>query len=576
MINIIFILAFLISIFGYSNEYVDWCIIPNTFVLGIFLSVILICLICKREKLVITRGIILYLLLTIVLYSIGERNYYSQYTLLAVGITSFLFLGKNMDNQFLNEKQLARVFPLILVCEAIYGIVQFIQTGQAIEVRGHFDNTIGFAMTLSCGIPFLFFVIKNDLKLFTGIATIALGIIILALGLSASRSVLLALIISVFLYNYKYFRTRWNRCIREKRILILLFTIFIIFFLYWLKRDSANGRLVIWGTALSMLWKQPWGYGIGGVAREYMNNQAAFLSHVQDSYWLSLADNVNRVFNEYLAIGIELGCGAMFLAIGLFVYVVKRILIEVDEKKKIWLLLLFIILFISLFSYPLYYPVAWVVIGYSICKLIGYKEYFLQVKFTFVARYCIGIILLLGILYQHIELRNQKRWKCLAQACLYGNTNVLITDYPILYLKLKSYPMFLYNYGAELHYAKKYKLSNMILEQYVRRIADYDAWLLIADNYQKQNSYFQAIVVYQKAGAMCPGKFYPLYQQMNIFRRIGDKAKAIQVAKIIQNKRIKVFSSDIEYIKKEALNFLKDENVNVLNVKNRSISNYFF
>ena len=43
--------------------------------------------------------------------------------------------------------------------------------------------------------------------------------------------------------------------------------------------------------------------------------------------------------------------------------------------------------------------------------------------------------------------------------------------------------MFLYNYGAELHYAKEPELSNKILYRYLEKVADYDAWILIGCNY---------------------------------------------------------------------------------------------
>ena len=57
---------------------------------------------------------------------------------------------------------------------------------------------------------------------------------------------------------------------------------------------------------------------------------------------------------------------------------------------------------------------------------------------------------------------------------------------------------------------------------------------------------------------MCPGRFYPLYQQMEIFKRLGDKGNAIQMANAIRMKKVKVPSSNIERMREEALVVLKE------------------
>ena len=189
------------------------------------------------------------------------------------------------------------------------------------------------------------------------------------------------------------------------------------------------------------------------------------------------------MFNEYLSIGIELGIRFMLLALGIFGYIIKRILIEKDEEKKLNLLLLFTILSTSLFSYPLHYPASWVVIGYSVCQLLPTSQWTYSSKFIFVMRYSIILLLLLFPLYLRRELQYQKQWFCTAQKVLSKDKQVIFNISPQLYSRLKNYPMFLYNYGAELHYAKEPELSNKILYRYLEKVADYDAWILIGCNY---------------------------------------------------------------------------------------------
>ena len=563
MINIIFIITFLVSIFCFSKECVDWCIIPNTVILISFLAIISILLVCKREKLFITIWFVISLIITVILYIIGEKNCYSQYTLLAGILSFFLFFVKNMDNRFFNEKQLARVFPLFLVFEAIFGIVQFIQTGETTQVKGHFDNSLGFAMALSFSIPFLLYTIKNDSKFFARSAIVVLGVIFIVLLISTSRSVLFASGLLILLYNSRIIWNYWKRCRGIVRIIFFVLVVFVIFISYWLKQDSANGRLLIWGTAFSMLWDQPWGYGLGGVAREYMNSQAVFLSGIRNSYWVNLSDNLNRVFSEYLAIGIEFGIVCMLFVFGGFLYIIRCILLEQDEKRKLFQALLFIVFFISLFSYPLYYPVSWVIIGYAICRLVRGDRYMLSVRPVFVVRCCLIISLAIVVFYQRDRLYDQKQWCSCARKALNGDVSVLEKEYPLLYTKLKGYPMFLYNYGAELHYAGKYDLSCDVLDEYLQQVADYDAWLLLADNYYGQDRYSRAIDALKRAEKMCPGRFFPLYKQMLIYQRMGNKRECVQMANRILDKKVKIPSTDIEQMKQEALCILEKEELSL-------------
>lgn len=278
--KIIFILAFFISIFSFSKENIDWCIIPNIVTTFSFLSIITAFLLCKKKELTITPWFIITTLFTGILYLIGNKYIYSQYILLSSIITFLIFLKDNSHTNYFSEIQLARIFPFILVVEAIFGIMQFIQTGQPMQVKGHFDNTIGFTSSLSFSIPFLLYLTKHDTKIFKKYAHFMLGIICIALFLACSRSVLVTSFIIILLYQHLH--SSWNQHNTITRLAYYLLFIGIAFVVYQLKQDSANGRLLIWSIALSMIWEHPWGYGIGGVARKYMNYQAKFLSHVQD------------------------------------------------------------------------------------------------------------------------------------------------------------------------------------------------------------------------------------------------------------------------------------------------------
>jgi tetratricopeptide (TPR) repeat protein len=92
--------------------------------------------------------------------------------------------------------------------------------------------------------------------------------------------------------------------------------------LYFLKKDSADGRLLIWRCSWEMIKENPvkgLGYGQGGFKAHYMNYQAKYFEAHPDSKQAMLADNVNRPFNEYLLLLVNYGLFGLLVFI-LFLY----------------------------------------------------------------------------------------------------------------------------------------------------------------------------------------------------------------------------------------------------------------
>nr|WP_321486270.1 hypothetical protein [uncultured Draconibacterium sp.] len=82
------------------------------------------------------------------------------------------------------------------------------------------------------------------------------------------------------------------------------------------------------------------------------------------------------------------------------------------------------------------------------------------------------------------------QWKKTATNSLKGSTEEMLPEYEKLYsTPLKQNPFFLYNYGAELNYTKKYDKSIEVLIECVNKFNDYDLQLLLADNDNSIRSY---------------------------------------------------------------------------------------
>lgn len=123
---------------------------------------------------------------------------------------------------------------------------------------------------------------------------------------------------------------------------------------------------------------------------------------------------------------------------------------------------------------------------------------------------------------------------------LAGETNVMLPLYANLYGDLKENGAFLYNYGAELHYAKYYHRSLAVLNECTKRYNDYNVQMLIADNYQQLGYLEKAIEKYEYANRMIPNRFLPLYYQMKIYIEKGDCINAYKIANTIISKPVKI------------------------------------
>ena len=91
-------------------------------------------------------------------------------------------------------------------------------------------------------------------------------IIIVAIILSYSRAgiISLATISTIFLYQRLIHR-------RMLRFFLLAGLVALILGCYWMKKDSADGRLLIWQSCINMVKDSPWmGHGLGSFEAHYM------------------------------------------------------------------------------------------------------------------------------------------------------------------------------------------------------------------------------------------------------------------------------------------------------------------
>ena len=136
------------------------------------------------------------------------------------------------------------------------------------------------------------------------------------------------------------------------------------------KTDSTSGRAFILSRSWELVKEHPIiGHGHRGFEREYMLRQADFFKENPDSEYAVLADEIRHPLNEFLYVWVNYGVAAPVALLLLLLLPLWRWL-RGDRKMSPFLLPMTAILVFSFFSYPFYYPIAWLTVGVSVLYAI--------------------------------------------------------------------------------------------------------------------------------------------------------------------------------------------------------------
>lgn len=443
---------------------------------------------------------------------------------------------------------------ILLACsvEAIYGLSQYfkiLSINSVYDLTGSFDNPAGFASCLCASLPFCVFLIQNNKKYIQYLGWFLAGIIALSIVLSQSRAGIISGSILCFIYLYKkwYKQKLW-------RLGLLAAMAALVISCYWMKKDSADGRLLIWQCGINMAKESPLiGHGIGSFEAHYMDYQADYFRKHQESRYSMLADNVKQPFNEYLGVLLNfgiIGSLALFFLVGLLIYFYNK---NPNTKKRIALYSLISIGVFSLFSYPFTYPFTWIIL--FLCIFMIAEERIKCLLNLDWARYIICFLALGGSIFGIYKIteriRNEREWSKISTLALCNDKGLTLLRYKKLEESFADNPYFLYNFAAVLFENKKYKESLQVALQCRRYWADYDLELIIGENYQNLNETRLAEKYYNNASFMCPSRFLPLYKLFYLYKQNGEKQRMQTVANIIIDKPMKIKTPIILMMKRK-------------------------
>lgn len=430
------------------------------------------------------------------------------------------------------------------------------------RITGPFDNPAGISALLAALLPFSLYCHKCFKSKYRWISIVISCLIVSVIILSKARAAIIGttVILILFAINLLY-----SRNIRLNLVhYIALLTAFILLFagLFFVKKDSANGRLLIWKCSVDLVMEKPLlGHGGNGFNANYMNRQATFFTKNPNSKYVMLADNVREPFNEFLKWSVNYGIIGILLTLSLIIVPIWSSRKQKSSEIFFMRLSLLSIGISALFSYPFNYPVIQLMTVALLAFLLAEGKGKQTLNINNLHGKAISILLAITLLsataYQAFIERG---WHVIAHKSLRGETEEMLPRYQSLHTHLRYNELFLYNYAAELNVVKQNEESLRIAKECNALWADYDLQMLMADNCQHLLRYDEAEVYLKQASTMCPVKFMPLYKLTELYVETDQNGKALFLAQQIMNKEVKVTSPTISSIKNKMQKLLDETN----------------
>ena len=396
------------------------------------------------------------------------------------------------------------IMNVIVLYECSFGLLQYLgicaSGHSSFAMTGSFANRGPYGGLIAILLAILgTYVIQNHNaqkwydKVLVILSYISCVLCVIVLPASMSRAAWLALGIAVLVFGFKGLNLA--DLIRKHKVFAAVASVVVIMVMigvFFLKKDSAIGRLHIWHMELRAIAKEPLsGHGKGTVLGVYGDTQAEYFAEKERPEIITkVAGCPEYAFNEYLKIGVEYGIPAM---LGVIVVLILVIALLMKYRLTFAYGLIAFCVF-AFFSYPL--------------EAI------------------------------HIKSKAEKEWESIRYLSSMELYEDAVEGLAPLYDNLKDNYRFIYDYGYALHKCRRYQESNEILKVGAKTSSDPMFYNIIGQNYEAMNLYQESENAYLHAHYMVPQRLYPLTLLMRMHIRLGNNQEALRYGKMILNKPV--------------------------------------
>lgn len=333
--------------------------------------------------------------------------------------------------------------------------------------------------------------------------------------------------------------------------------------IYLLKKDSADGRLLMWKISAQAIRHQPGtGGGIGCFSGAYGKAQATYFAESQPGDQREQEERVagspEYGFNEYLQITIEQGVIGLLLFLLLIGSALWQGVKFPDNRTAGVAGGLVAFLVFACFSYPFSVLPLCIVFVFLLAMCIGNDK---AASPAWAVRNFFFLLLIPAFLTARHGESKKEAYRTWATEKRYFTMNIFektVDNYRQLYPQLKDQAAFLFEYGQCLSKTGQYRESNWVLYEGTRLSCDPMLYNIIGKNYQAMQQYDQAAEAFQYAAHLVPHRLYPLYLLTNLYFESGQTAKALVTAGRFLRKEPKVMSTAVREMKAEISDKIKN------------------
>ncbi|MBW8683881.1 O-antigen ligase family protein [Chitinophaga rhizophila] len=440
------------------------------------------------------------------------------------------------------------------IIQSVYGLLQLyniLPSHSQFRLTGTMFNLGAYAAFIALSaIVSLVLVFYFKEKRYSIIPQLNVVLAVIILPISQNRAAWMAVIVAgVFLYAH----------LKRKYVhygLLIVAGVLVLAGGYFLKKDSADGRVLVWKVTSQMISGEPvTGIGYDRFAARYMNHQADYMQSAAPAGEKQLADNVYYAFNDLLQLTAELGIPG---GIGILGLILICFSIKGHNNFR--------------------YAGQGIIVGYIIIGMFYYPHFILPLKMIGITGLAMLSRLDTSAVYS-VRITQMPRLLLVFLIVIFGITGVvMIEQRKVAYQQWRQ---------AELMYQQQ-RISESL--QYYREavtVLPKDGELLsaagkayfLADSLEKaadylqqsrqylnntviettlgdismqQGQYVAAEGYYQKALHMVPNRFYTEYMLLKLYVASNENDKACSKANVILQKQVKVSSTAVQQIQDSA------------------------
>lgn len=445
---------------------------------------------------------------------------------------------------------------IIAICQKLHWIDSVHSTFNA---TGTFTNPgpLGGFLAITITIAFGFYLeYKKESwrKLFLLLAIVLLLAVII---LTDSRASWLAVLFGTGFLIFLRKKEERKSLRSLPKIGLIVFTLLFLIFTYYYKKDSANGRLLIWRVSSEMMVDAPLtGKGIGNFRKEYMHYQARYFRSHPHSPYAMLADNITYPYNEFLLIGVEQGIVGLIFILCIIVCTLKYA--SYQRYRKIYPSGFAALLVFSFFSYPSNIVLLWLLIPLLLGGIQCQKSKCITISHKFqLVKWFVYICCLTQLIwgsYLYCELNNNVKKLYSLELQESKKAEIYLEKHQT---ELQSVPRLLDVYAQyyHLHFPSCVNLS--VLKQAALILPSSELYCDLGDSYKKLNHTDEAIACYILASEMIPNRIQPKYKLFCLYRDKGDTIQMKKAAFEALHTKIKVMNTKALHMRGEIKSSIK-------------------